>query len=432
MKNILLLLLLITSSMLSQIEKNVDINKLILESNYSKIVEVLEERIQNNEELSDNDSFYLAIAYQRLVNHRKAIGILSLLSRKNIKDFSVRFALAESYKAMENLRVASSIYHEIVIMDSSNVIARIELAKLQIRRKNFKDAKRHFEYLTNSDSTNYYYMQQYGFSLYKLDKTKEAEEEFKMALRINEYDSKAALWLAKIYFDREEYEEALEIIKKSVKFNPVDLQLNKLGAEILFKMKKYNSASSQYLNVIVLGDSSSIIFQKLGLSLYSSVAMRDSISDKKREEVILEAIEALETSLAKEEFKSALTLTYLGFSYKTLKQYDKSILYLEEALNVITPEYIDKIYSTLGTSYELLDKYRESIIAYSKSLEYNKENPYFTFRLATLYDRYYADKTVALAHYKKYIRTNIDGDEKLIKYAEDSVERLEEAIHFGK
>ena len=402
----------------------------MLESKYSQVVEVLDEKIKSGVDLSDNEKFSLAISYQRLVNHRKAINILGLLSRDKPNNTSVLFAIGESYRAMGNSLFASSYYQKIIAIDSSNIMARIELAKIYIRRKDYNNAKDSFQYLVSLDSTNSYYLRQYGFTLYKLGEELEAEKYLKTAIRLNDFDPKATLWLAKTYFDKEKYNEALKIIKKSTLINSVDLPLNKLAAEIYFKMKRYKSASTQYYNVIILGDSSSVVYQKLGLSLYSSVATRDSISENEKEEKLLEAVVALEKSLAKEKFKSPLTLTYLGFCYKVLAKHERSIYYLEEALNAITPDYIDKIYSTLGTSYELSDNYYESIIAYSKSLEYNKENSYFIFRLATLYDRYYADKSVALAHYEKYLRVNIDGDEKLIKYAEDSIERLKGYIHF--
>ncbi len=432
MKKSLLLFIVFTSIVFAQKDEKTDISKLMLKSNFSEVVKILEEKVAEGIKLSFNESFDLAISYQRLVNHRKAIPILQKLSEEKPKDFSVRFAIAESFNAMENLRVASNLYHEIVVMDSSNVVARIELAKIEIRRKNFEDAKRNFEYLAKSDSGNYYYRQQYGFCLYKLGELTKAESEFKNVLQINKYDSKAALWLAKIYFDREEYEEAIEIIKQSIEYNPVDLQLNQLAAEILFKMKKYSSAYVQFQNVIVLGDSSSAIFQKLGLSLYSSVATSDLVTDDEKKEKIEEAIEAFNKSIEKDDSANPLTLTYLGFCYKVLEDYEKAILYLEDALNAMTPDYIDRVYSVLGTSYELSEKYSKAIIAYSKSLKYSKDDSYTVFRLATLFDRYYADKSVALAHYEKYLRVNKNGDEKLIKYAEDSIERLKEAIHFGK
>ncbi|MCK5457388.1 MAG: tetratricopeptide repeat protein, partial [Melioribacteraceae bacterium] len=331
---------------------------------------------------------------------------MGFLRREEPNNTSVLFAIGESYRAMSNSLFASNAYQNVLVKDSTNIMARIELGKLYMKMKDYSRAKDSFQYLVSLDSTNAYYLRQYGFSLYKLGELKKAVKQLITAISLNDFDPKAPLWLAKIYFDQEKYKDALKIIKRSILLHSIDLPLNKLAAEIYFKMKRYKSATVQYYNVIILGDSSSVVYQKLGLSLYSSVATRDFLSENEKEEKLLEAVEALEKSHAKDKFNNSLTLTYLGFCYKVLKEYDKSIFYLEEALNAMIPEYIDKTYSTLGASYELSENYHEAIIAYSKSLEYSHENPSTIFRLATLYDRYYADKSVALAHYEKYLRIN--------------------------
>jgi len=430
MKTIALSLFLFTSILLSQTIEKLSINKLMLESKYSQVVEVLEEKVKSGVELSFNEKFNLALSYQRLVNHRKAINILGFLRREEPNNTSVLFAIGESYRAMSNSLFASNAYKTVLVKDSTNIMARIELGKLYIKMKYYSKAKDIFQHLVSLDSTNTYYLRQYGFSLYKLGELKKAEKHLKTAIRLNDFDPKAPLWLSKIYFDQEKYKDALKIIKRSILLHTIDLPLNKLAAEIYFKMKRYKSATVQYYNVIILGDSSSVVYQKLGLSLYSSVATRDSLSENEKEEKLLEAVAALEKSLAKDKFLNPLTLTYLGFCFKVLKEYGQSIMYLEEALNAMIPEYIDKVYSTLGASYELTENYYDAIIAYSKSLENSNESPNSVFRLATLYDRYYADKTVALAHYEKYLRLNGDENNEFSKYAEDSIERLKGYIHF--
>jgi tetratricopeptide (TPR) repeat protein len=300
-----------------------------------------------------------------------------------------------------------------------------------IEMKNYAAANEIFKYLTERDSSNAYYLRQYGYTLHKLGKNKDSERYLKKALEINKRDAKAALWLAKIYYDKELYEEAFSILKESIKFNSFDLPLNKLAAEVLFKMKKYYAATNQYKNVIIIGDSGSATHQKLGLSLYSSVATRDSIDEKEKK--LLDAIEAFQTSLRKDDSTNPLTLTYLGFCYKSLKQYEKTIEYLNQALDAMTPDYIDKVYKNLGASYELTEKYPEAIKAYNKSLKYADEKTSdITFRLATLYDRYYADRSVALAQYKNFLKLSGKVENEMTKYAKERIERLKEEIHFGK
>jgi len=432
MKKSMFLFFLFASTSFSQTTDKSIIRELMLESKYSQVVNILEEKEANGGELSRNEQFNLAVSYQRLFNHIKAARILASLSRKEPNDVAALFALGESYRALGNTRAASEIYKMVTGKDSSNIIARIELAKLYIQMKNYSAAKNIYKYLVLQDSSNSYYLSQYGYSLYKLGENNEAEIFLKKAIRVNEFDSKAPLWLAKIYFDKQMYDEALQIVKKSTTFNSTDLPLHKLSAEILFKKKLYNSASVQFENVIILGDSRSVTYKKLGLSIYSFIASKDSIDKNVKEENLRQAIEAFEKSLEKEMYPNTLTLTYLGFCFKTLKEYDKAIFYLEKALDTMTPDYIDRVYTNLGASYELNDNYHEAIKSYTQALKYSYINSDTMFRLATLYDRYYADKTVALAHYKKFLRLNNNMNIEYTKYAEESIVRLKENIHFSK
>jgi len=432
MKKRIILILLASASLFAQTKTNPSVKELMLKSKYPLVVKILEDKKANGEELSFDQRFNLAIAYQRLVNHSKAIKILVDLSREKSDDVAVLFAMGESFRALGSKRTAAGVYKEVIEKDSSNIVARIELAKLLIEMKKYNDAKDIYKYLITRDSGNPYYLRQYGYILHKLGENAEAEKFLRKALEVNNTDAKAALWLAKIFYDEEKYEEAFEVLKESTKYNSFNLPLNKLAAEVLFKMKKYYSAATQYQNVIIIGDSGSAIYQKLGLSLYSSIAARDSIDENEKEDKLLEAIEAFEKSLQKEETANPLTLTYLGFCYKSLKRYEEGIEYLNKALNAMTPEYIDKVYKNLGASYELSDKLPEAIKAYNKSLKYSGEKTDIIFRLATLYDRYYADKSVALAHYKKYLKLSGGEENEMTKYAEQRIEKLKEEIHFGK
>ncbi len=417
----------------AQTESGKSVKELMLLAKYSQAVSLLEKKEAGGTDLTYEEKFNLAQAYQRLMNHDKALKILFHLSREKSGDAAVLFAMGESFRALGNKRAAAGVYKEVIEKDSTNIIARIELAKLFVELKNYNEANSIYKFLAQQESENPYYLRRYGYTLHKLGDNKEAEKFLRKALKINERDAKAALWLAKIFYDKESYEDAFEILKKSIVFNSFDLPLNKLAAEVLFKMKKYLSAANQYKNAIIIGDSSAAMYQKLGLSLYSSVASRDSIDAKEKEDKLFEAVDAFQISLEKEDSSNPLTLTYLGFCHKTLKNYDAAIDYLNKALDSMTPGYIDKVYKNLGASYELKNNFPDAIKAYNNSLKYSGgETLDIVFRLATLYDRFYADKSVALAHYKKYLKLSDNSESELIKYAEQRVGKLKEEIHFGK
>lgn len=432
MKKTIVLFLLYAIAILPQTSDENSIQKLMLESEYSQVIANLEKKSSTSEELSNSEQFFLAISFQRLENHNKAIKILASMSRSNPNDVTVLFALGESYRALGNDKAAIGIYNEVIEKDSSNTITRIELAKLYTDMQNYDSAIKIYDYLVIQDSSNAYYLRELGYSLYKLGSNREAEQYFRMALAVNKYDPKTALWLAKIFYDNEKYEESLNLINESLNYNPVYLPLNKLKAEVLYKSQSYNSAAEQYQNLIMLGDSTSAVFQKLGLCLYSSVATQDSLAENEKVGKIKEAIEAFERSNILDNFTNPLTLTYLGFCFKTLERYKTAIVYLEKALDSMTPDYIDRVYSNLGASYERTDNYADAIKAFSKSLEYSNENPSTIFRLAAVYDRFYEDKSVALAYYKKYLKKADYLNDETTKYSESRIEELKEYLHFRR
>ena len=432
MKKVIVLFLLFATIILPQTSDENAIQKLMLQSKYAQVISFLENKETNSEELSYSEQFYLAISYQRLVNHNKAIRILSFMSKKNNDDVNTLFAMGESYRALGNDRAAIGIYSKVIEKDSSNIIARIELAKLHIEMKNYDSATNIYNYLVLQDSSNAYYLREFGYSLYKLDSNKEAGKYLRKSLMVNKYDPKTALWLAKIFYDNEQYGESLNLINESLNYNPVYIPLNKLKAETLYKMQLYNSAAVQYQNLIILDDSTSTVFQKLGLCLYSSVAAQDSLAENEKVGKIKEAIEAFEKSNILDNFTNPLTLTYLGFCFKTLERYTTAIVYLEKALSAMTPDYIDRVYSNLGASYERTNNYSEAIKAFSKSLDYSNENPSTIFRLAAVYDRFYEDKSVALAYYKKYLKKVDSLNDETTEYSESRIEKLEEYLHFRR
>jgi len=425
---LLILLVIINSTLYSQPDSV--IKQLLLKGDFPTVVDSLENRIDLGVELSDDEKFDLALSYQRLMKHNKAINILVNASRKNSGNTHILLALGYSLKAIGKIYPAAGVFQEVVEKDSTNITARIELAKFNVDSGRYEKAKLIYEYLITKDSINAYYIAQLGYCLYKLKSVDDAEKQLQKAMFYEKNNPKSSLWLAKIYYDKEEYSKAVDIIKEGLNQNGMDLPLNKLGAEVLFKMKKYYSAATQYQALIDMGDSTSVNYQKLGLSIYSSITNKDSLDIEEKTKKLFKAIAALRRSLVEDE-SNPLTLTYIGFCYKEQENYEAAIEYFNQALNAMSPDYIDNVYTNLGASFELTGKLSEAIIAYNKSIEYGGEKVNIIFQLATVYDRYYEDKSVALAHYNKFLSSDKEKQEALIAYANQRIDELKEDIHFA-
>jgi tetratricopeptide (TPR) repeat protein len=248
-------------------------------------------------------------------------------------------------------------------------------------------------------------------------------------LEIDSLNSSTILQLSKIYFKDEKFEEAYDLIAAGLSINALNLPLNRLGAEVLFKLQRYRPAAVQYNLLIEYGDTTATIYQKLGFCNYfvaEELLLSDSTASKNK---IYEAIYALEES-RRLNWEDPLTSLYLGICFKELKEYGRAITYLEECLNLLYPEYTSDVYVHLGVAYEMEEKYSESIAAYRKGLEHKPTNDGIIFQLATVYDQYYADREVPLIYYKLFVNRTGEDNPILTEYANSRISAIIEELHF--
>ncbi len=431
MKNIVLLVLIFLFSIpglyFGQNEKKSDIGLLLAKGKYKQIIETLSGKVKAGRKLTVDENYNLALAYNKFMDYNKAIHLLYNANKEAPKRKDILFTLGRSYEAAGKTLAASYIYSEVLKLDSTDVMAKMELAKTLLAQRSYQRAKKYFKDLTFFDSTNYYYFRQLGYCDYRLNKKEEALLYLQKAHMLNKYDPLTALQLAKIYYEYKKFDDALNLLSQSLSFNSLNIPLTRLYAEILYKLKRYKSASVQFSQLLTLGDSTFSNFQRLGLSLYSTA----SVSDTSDSTDMNQAITMLKKSLRIEK-QNPLSLLYLGLGYKSLNNFDEAIKYLNEALSSMIPDYIDNVYINLGASYEIVKNYRSAIKSYHSALDYNSESSVAILRLATLYDKLYKDKSVALAYYKKYLRCKNNNDKRLIDYANERIDKLTELIHFSK
>jgi len=202
-------------------------------------------------------------------------------------------------------------------------------------------------------------------------------------------------------------------------------------AEVYYKKKEYENSIIKYLYVITIGDSLAPTYQKLGIAYYYLSFTKNIGSEKMKTMKLREGISALEKSYEKENSNS-LTALYLGLCHKALNEHKIAIKYFEESLDKMFPGYIGEVYKNLAVSNEQIKNYKEAIVNYKEAIEYLPADKLLLFYLASVYDRYYQDKSVALEHYKKFLKNSNGADVKLIEYSKKRVDKLGKEINFWK
>jgi tetratricopeptide (TPR) repeat protein len=87
------------------------------------------------------------------------------------------------------------------------------------------------------------------------------------------------------------------------------------------------------------------------------------------------------------------------------------------------------MYHHLGQICGQQRKFPESIEALKKSLELDSSNPEILFEIATTYEEYNSNKTLALNYYRIYLKEAGEAG-KNVNYTLDRMQRIKEDLFF--
>ncbi len=410
-------------------QEKTNIKSLLLNGNYQKVINILETKLNKQDSLSFNEYNSLGIAYQNLMNYQKALPMFHKAIKFHQKDIRTLMLIANANVFLGRSNIAKSYYKIILEIDSTNLNAMISLGKTLIDLQEFTAASELYKKMILTDSTNSYFYSQLGICELRKGNKNLAITYFEESLRLNDRNTKTILRLAKLYYNKKQFDKAKEIIQKGLSNNSRNKSLNKMLAEIYYKKRQYEDAIIKYLYAITIGDSSAQTYQKLGMSYYY-LSFTKNINKKEMKIMKLkEGISALEKSYQKEN-DNAVTALYLGLCHKTLNEHKEAIKYFEESLDKMFPDYIGEVYKNLAVSDEQIKNYKDAITNYREAIKFLPGQKSLLFYLASVYDRYYKDKSIALSYYKKFINNSKNADPKLIDYTKDRIKKLNRDINF--
>ncbi len=425
----ILCLFLFGFSVSSLAQENYIIKSLLFNGEYQKVINILGEKIAEQDSLSFNEYYNFGLAYQRIMNFSKAIPMFYEANKLEPENIQTLLMIGNCHGSLGNNIAAKYTYIKVLDIDSNNVNAMINLGKTLIELEEFDEASELYNTLIQSDSTNSYFFSQLGLCALKKGDKKLSKKYFRDSFILNDSNTKTILRLAKLYYNDKQLNQAVKLLQHGLTQNSKSKKLNKMFADIFYKKKQYEEAIIKYLFLITIGDSSAQTYQKLGMSYYYLSFNNGYQKEKVRELKLNEGIEALTKANNKDETDPITTL-YLGLCYKELSQHDEAIKYFEETLNRVFPDYLDEIYSNLGISYGETKNYIESIRAYKEALSFNPGKTNLYFYLANIYDNYYKDKSVAVLYYKKFLNEDANIDEKLAEYSKSRIELLNKETDF--
>ncbi|MDP2415817.1 lipopolysaccharide assembly protein LapB [Daejeonella sp.] len=181
-------------------------------------------------------------------------------------------------------------------------------------------------------------------------------------------------------------------------------------AELAYAMKDWNGVTDICSVIIRDGDRSPNIVKMLEEAYYSIGKYQQAID-------ILEGMEA-------NDMKTESTLYFIAMSYKALKNYNKSVDYLNKTIKESISTNTAGYYAQIGDVMEKSQLTSKSLEAYQKSLFFDNK-PLTLYTIATIYDQKLKQPKTALSYYKRYINSKPPVEQKAyIEYCNYRISQL--------
>ncbi len=415
MKNLscIFLLLFLLSGTLNSQEK-VDI--LILDGKLKEAMQLLDKCIQTHPEAG----LFLkkGTILNMLHDYQEALSNFFAAKKMEPGNMEIPAAIADAYAALGNFHEAIAYYEKAVEIDSKNLSLAGKLGRNYIKLDNYDKAYDVFSEIYQVDSTNVYWNKQFAYSAYKTGKIKQAISLYENVICMNPGDYSSYMNLIKLYQQSEQPNEKQRVIESGLKQFPGDAGFYHVQASHYFGIRNYEEAKQAYEKYFVAGgDSAYKTMLNYGVSVYFS----------KNEAIAVSIFEFCTRQIANDPY----VLFYLALSFKKMGHYEIAQSYMNAAIESAMPSYVPDMYHHLGQILGQQRKFEESVAALKKANELDPANYEVLFEIATTYEEYNSNKTLALNYYNVYLK-EAGAAAKNAGYALDRMTKIKEELFFDK
>ncbi len=411
-KRYLGIVLFIFSTCYSFSQENIDI--LILERNYDRALQEINRALDKSETASLY--FKKGLVYNKLQMHSDAIQALEKAYELNNTNTEIIDELAETHSLLGNYVDAVEYYKAALQIQPDNLVLAGKLGRNYINLKNYAKAYQIFDKIYKTDSSNVYWNKQYAYCAYQRRELLKAADLYEKVLSVNPRDYSSHLNLIRLYRQLPPSGKIVETIDRAMENFPNDPALFEEQADYFFTSKQYKEAQKAYESYFTYGGDS--IFSALlnyGISLYFE---RYEVKSMSILEICLQQVA-----------NDPYVLFYLSLNHKRLAKYELSEAYMKAAIESATPSYLPEMYHHLGQILGQQRKFEESIEALKEANKQDPTNHEVLFEIATTYEEYNSNKTLALNYYTIYLK-EAGGAGKNTEYAQNRISRIKEDMFF--
>jgi len=390
------------------------IDLLILNRHYEEALQQLNKRIQKQPEAV---LYYKkGLVLNNLQNYQGAVNAFSLALELEPKNPELLAETADALSTLGSHHDATSFYEQAAALQPGNLALAGKLGRNYIQLKKFPKAYTVFAGIYKIDSTNVFWNKQFAFCAYQTGKTREAIRLYEKVIEDNSRDYASYFNLIKLFQQTEQFGKALEIIEKGITNFPEEPEFFQQQAHYFFGNKQYENARLAYENYFSTGgDSVYKVLMNYGISLYFA----------KDEPQAIEILDKCASQVANDPY----VLFYLSLSYKKLTEYEVAEAFMNAAIESATPAYLPDMYHHLGQIFGQQRMFEESVAALKKANELDPTNYEVLFEIATTYEEFNSNKTLALNYYSIYLK-EAGESARNVNYALDRIKKLREDLFF--
>jgi tetratricopeptide (TPR) repeat protein len=390
------------------------IDLLILNKRYEDALQQIDKRIENHPE--GILYFKKGLVLNSMQKYQEAVAAFSRALEFEPENSDILLELADVLTTLGNYHEASPFYEKAVRLQPQNLTTNAKLGRNYIQLNKYRKAYIVFEKIFQLDSTNTFWNKQFAFCAHQTGKPAQAIDLYERVIETNPGDYSSYFNLVRLYQQTEKFGHALGTIEKGIENFPGVAGFYEQKAHQLFGNKQYEEAREVYEKYFTEGgDSIYKVLLNYGISLYFTG----------EENKAIEILDICASQVANDPF----ALFYLSLSYKKLAQYEVSEAYMNAAIESATPYYLPEMYHHLGQIYGQQRKFEESIIALKKANELDPENFEVLFEIATTYEEFNSNKTIALNYYTIYLK-EAGESARNINYALDRIKKIKEDLFF--
>lgn len=412
LKTRILLLIVCVLPLFSGAQNNIDL--LILNKKYDAALQAIDKELSK----TPASALYLkkGMIYQSMQDYQKALGAFTAGLQNDANSVELMAEAAECFSILGNSIDAVNFYENASALAPTNLALAAKLGRTHINLKDYKKAYKVFTGIYEQDSSNVYWNKQLAYCAFRVFKRKQAVHLYEKVIEANPRDIGSYSNLIHAYNWKKEGGKIMSTIEKGLAQFPNNGNLLFEKAMYLYKTKRYGPAMLHFEKYMEI--EKEIPYETImnyGISTYFAEYEEKALG--------------IFNDLQRQNPNDPLVMYYQSLCFKKLKDFVQAEEYMQWAIDASIPNYVAEMHHHLGQIYGQQRKFKESIAELEKSHQLNPKKVEVLFEIATTYEEYNSNKTLALNYYRIYLK-EAGGEAKNTIYALDRIDRLKEDLFF--